>query len=154
VILGSRWPAGLAVSLLMCDYSLHCVESRPAKTGETLVVSNFPGTWTRGFACPRERWIAVCLRPGTEVAFEKDVCRKGVLFWRRLGYRVARFRQVELDNSSVHHDALEFPNGIIVKLNDLKVGQRARIVQLPAEVKANKDGRRDGTREKVEVMEF
>jgi hypothetical protein len=68
---------------------------------------------------------------------------------------VARFRQVELDNSSVHHDALEFPNGIIVKLNDLKVGQRARIVQLPAEVKANKaDGRRDGTREKVEVMEF
>jgi hypothetical protein len=33
----------------------------------------------------------------------------------------------------VHHDALEFPDGTIVKVNDLVLGQRARIVQLPAE---------------------
>ena len=77
----------------------------------------------------------ICLRPGTEIAFEEEACREGALFRRKMGDRVARFRQVDLDNPTVHHDALEFPDGTIVKVNDLVVGQRARIVQLPAEPK-------------------
>jgi len=120
----------------MCDYSLHCVASRPAVSAETLMVTNFHGTSTRGFASPAQPAVAVCLRPGTEIAFEQEACKEGGLFRKSLGDRVARFRQVDLDNPTVHHDALEFPDGTIVKVNDLVVGQRARILQLPAETKA------------------
>lgn len=117
----------------MCDYSLHAVASRAAEAGETLVVSGFYGTSSRGFASPAAPSVAVCLRPGTEIAFEEEACREGVLFHRRTGDKVARFRHVDVDNPTTHHDALEFPDGTIVKLNELIVGQRARIVQLPAE---------------------
>jgi len=120
----------------MCDYSLHCVASRAAEPAETLIVSNFYGTSTRGFASPGDPSVAVCLRPGTEIAFEEEACREGALFRRKMGERLARFRQVDLDNPAMHHDALEFPDGTIVKVNDLVVGQRARILQLPAEPKA------------------
>jgi len=117
----------------MCDYSLHCVASRPAEAAETLVVTNFYGTSTRGFASPKDPTVAVCLRPGTEVAFEEEARKEGAIFNRKMGDRVARFRQVDLDNVMMHHDALEFPDGTIVKVNDLVLGQQARIVQLPAE---------------------
>jgi len=120
----------------MCDYSLHCVASRAAEAGEVLMVTKFYGTSTRGFASPSDPTVAVCLRPGTEVAFEAEACREGALFSKKMGDRVARFRQVELGNPMVHHDALEFPDGTIVKVNDLVLGQRARVVQLPAEPKA------------------
>ena len=119
----------------MCDYSLHCVASRAAEPAETLMVTNFHGTSTRGFASPGEPTVAVCLRPGTEVAFEAEARREGALFARKIGDHVARFRQVDLDNPTLHHDALEFSDGTIVKVNDLVIGQRARIVQLPAEPK-------------------
>jgi hypothetical protein len=55
-----------------------------------------------------------------------------------LGARVARFRQVDLDNPTLHHDALEFPDGNIVKVNELVIGQHVRIVQLPVEPKSKK----------------
>ena len=53
----------------MCDYSLHSVRTRPAKVGEKLVTHNF-GTGTRGFAAPEDTSVAVCILPGTELAFE------------------------------------------------------------------------------------
>jgi hypothetical protein len=53
----------------MCDYSLQSVRTRPAKVGEKLVTHNF-GTGTRGFAAPEDCSVAVCLLPGTELAFE------------------------------------------------------------------------------------
>jgi hypothetical protein len=120
----------------MCDYSLHCVASRDAEATDTLVVTGFYGTSSRGFASPNELSVAVCLRPGTEVAFEEEACREGALFKRRLGAKVARFRQVDRDHPDLHHDALEFPGGAIVKVNELVIGQRIRVVQLPAEPKA------------------
>lgn len=124
----------------MCDYSLHAVASRAAEAGETVVVTGFYGTSTRGFASPDAPAVAVCLRPGTEIAFDEDVCKEGMLFGKKMGAQVARFRHVELDNQHTHHDALEFPDGSIVKLNDLVVGQRAHIVQLPAEPKPIESG--------------
>ena len=48
---------------------------------------------------------------------------------------MARFRQVNMDNPCTHHDALEFPNGQIVLLTDLCAGQRATVLQLPAQPK-------------------
>jgi hypothetical protein len=120
----------------MCDYSMHAVSSRAAEANETLVVTGFYGTTSRGFASPKTPSVAVCLRPGTELAFDEVPIREGALFRRRMADNVARFRHVDLDNPTTHHDALEFPDGTIVKLNDLVVGQRARIVQMPAEPKA------------------
>ncbi len=57
----------------MCDYSLHNVASRPAKVGDKLVTTNFSNSSTRGFAAIGEPNVAVCLLPGTEVAFEREV---------------------------------------------------------------------------------
>ena len=117
----------------MCDYSLHLVASRSAKVGDKLVSTSFPETTTRGFASVDLPNVAVCLLPGTELAFEKEVrCETGMLLSWTLGHRVARFRQVDKDRSNVHHDALEFPNGKIVLLTHLCKGQRATVLQLPA----------------------
>ena len=57
----------------MCDYSLHLVASRAAKVGDELVTTKFNNSITRGFAAIGEPNLAVCLLPGTEVAFEKEV---------------------------------------------------------------------------------
>ena len=57
----------------MCDYSLHLVASRAAKVGDELVTTKFNNSITRGFAAIGEPNVAVCLLPGTEVAFEKEV---------------------------------------------------------------------------------
>ena len=119
----------------MCDYSLHLIASRPARVGDKLISTSFPHTITRGFASVDERNTAICLLPGTELAFEKEVrCETGtglVFFWR-LGHKVAKFRQVNNGRSNVHHDALEFPDGKTVLLTQLCKGQRATVLQLPA----------------------
>ena len=57
----------------MCDYSLHAVASRPAKLGDELITAKFAGSITRGLSAVGEPNVAVCLLPGTEIAFEKEV---------------------------------------------------------------------------------
>ncbi|WP_029586992.1 hypothetical protein [Bradyrhizobium sp. URHD0069] len=116
----------------MCDYSLHAVANRPAEVAETLVSTKFQSTGTRGFASPDNPNVAVCLRPGTEIAFENDVQTDGMFFRKKIGDRLARFRQIDLDKPSQHHDALEFSNGAIVLVTNLTAGQRAIVLQLPA----------------------
>ena len=116
----------------MCDYSLHLVASQPARVGDKLISTSFPNTSTRGFASVDDRHVAVCLLPGTELAFENEVhCGTGMLLSRSLGHRVAKFRRVNKDQSNVHHDALEFPDGKTVLLTQLCKGQRATVLQLP-----------------------
>jgi hypothetical protein len=115
----------------MCDYSLHAVATRPAEVAETLVSTEF-STGTRGFAGPDNPQIAVCLRPGTEIAFEKDAQTDGMMLRKNIGDRLARFRQINIDRAHQHHDALEFSNGTIVLVTDLAAGQRATVLQLPA----------------------
>ena len=50
---------------------------------------------------------------------------------KKLGEKVARFRQVKKEQPHVHHDALEFPSGQIVLLTCLCQGQHAIVLQLP-----------------------
>jgi hypothetical protein len=57
----------------MCDYSLQHVASRPAKIEDKLLVTKFNNSITRGFAPVGEPHVAVCLLPGTEIAFEENV---------------------------------------------------------------------------------
>jgi hypothetical protein len=117
----------------MCDYSLHHIASTPAKVGDKLVTSPFYGTDTRGFTAEDNEDIAVCLLPGTELAFESDVLYgRGLLPRRRVSTRVARFNQRNMHEPYVHHDALEFPDGQVVMVNDLCPGQKATVLQLPA----------------------
>ena len=117
----------------MCDYSLHLVASRPAKVGDKLVSTRFPETTTRGFASVGEPNVAVCLLPGTELAFENEVqCGTAFTFRSKLGHKVAKFLEINKDQSNIHHDALEFPDGKIVLLTHLCEGQRATVLQLPA----------------------
>jgi hypothetical protein len=121
----------------MCDDSLHHVASRPAKIEDKLVVTKFGNSITRGFTAVGEPRVAVCLLPGTEVAFEENVeCEPSfgisILPNKKISQRLARFRQINLDNATTHHDALEFPDGQVVLLTRLCEGQRATVLQLPA----------------------
>lgn len=122
----------------MCDYSLQNVASRPAKIGDQLVTTKFADSISHGFTEPGMSNVAVCLMPGTEIAFEKEAQIRhpfAFLFPRlqvgNLGSTVARFRHVNLDQPQTHHDALEFANGRIVLLTQLRPGQRATVLQLP-----------------------
>ena len=124
----------------MCDYSLEHVASRPAKVGDKLVSTSFGNSATRGFAAVGEPDTAVCLLPGTEIAFEKEVeCDDSYgLFTRRMRQKVARFRQIDMDKLHMHHDALEFPDGRYVMVTRLSRGQHATVLQLPARPQAEK----------------
>ena len=119
----------------MCDFSLEFVASRPARVGDKLVSTRFDNSFTRGFAAVGEPGVAVCLLPGTELAFQRPVeCKRG--WWAVLPNlviedTVARFRQINMDKPRAHHDALEFPNGQVVLLHYLVEGQQTSVLQLP-----------------------
>jgi hypothetical protein len=121
----------------MCDYSLQNVRSRPARVGDKLTTREF-GTGTRGFAAAEDVRVAVCVLPGTELAFSSAVTVTFPLFiagWKveTLGHATAIFRQVNKNEPRKHHDALEFPDGRIVLLTRLNEGQVATVLQLPAQ---------------------
>src|SRR6266480_3784406 len=129
----------------MCDYSLHHLSSRPAKISDKLVTTELARSSTRGFAAVGEHGaklvihdsppkVAVCLLPGTELAFDDDVRyeRAFSLFGKaRVNHKVARFRQIDMNDPHVQHDALEFPNGQVLKVTQLVAGQTATVLQLP-----------------------
>src|SRR5581483_8208317 len=106
----------------MCDYSLHHVASRPAKVSDKLVTTKLAKSSARGFAAVGELGaklvihdtppqVAVCLLPGTELAFDEEVQYDrafSLLGSARVNHKVARFRQIELSDAHVQHDALEF----------------------------------------------
>jgi hypothetical protein len=120
----------------MCDFSLQSTQSRPAKIGDKLTTRNF-GTGTRGFAAPEDPTTAVCLLPGTELAFSMEVglAPAGMFASGELaiGQTVAIFRQINKEQLHTHHDALEFPDGRVVLLTMLCDGQEATVLQLPAQ---------------------
>ena len=127
----------------MCDYSLELVASRPAKVGDKLVSTSFPHTVPRGFVSVDDPATAVCLLPGTELAFDAEVqCETGRLIpWKWLGQKLARFRHINEDRPNAHHDALEFADGRIMLLTQLRKGQYATVLQLPvtSRLKANEE---------------
>ena len=120
----------------MCDFSLQHAKSRPAVVADTLVSHNF-GRGTVGFKQvddPIGEATAVCLLPGTELAFDKPIkLRWSADEGKSLeGFTTAIFRQRDKDKSSVHHDVLEMPDGQQILLTSLEEGQMATVLQLPA----------------------
>ena len=116
----------------MCDYSLHAVATRPAQVGETLITTTFHGTPTRGFASENEPTVAVCMLPGTELAFAEDVKYDNRWIWTRaINFRVGKFGAIDPHLQHRHHDAIEFPDGNHVLVTQLCEGQRVTVLQLP-----------------------
>ena len=91
----------------MCDYSLHTAKSRPARVGDRLVTRNF-NTGTRGFAAQEDARTAVCVLPGTELAFDKELrsARIGLfgLKVKTIEHTTAIFRQINKSEPRTHHD--------------------------------------------------
>ena len=144
----------------MCDYSLHSVQSRPAKAGDVLKTAEFANTVTRGFCSVGQPGVAVCLSPGTEIAFTEDaVCDHPFarllprMRFGSVGAQMARFRQIHLEWSNTHHDALEFANGRIVLLTRLRPGQTATVLQLPVQRSTDKTPDTDRNRQRLAVPE-
>ena len=122
----------------MCDYSLQHVASTPAKVGDKLVTTRFENSITRGFSAVGQPDVAVCLLPGTELAFDRNIeCDRalGILPRRSFNAQLARFRQLNTEQPHAHHDALEFPDGQTVFVTQLSEGQTATVLQLPASPK-------------------
>ena len=124
----------------MCDSSLQSARTRPARVGDKLVTRDF-GTGTRGFASVDDLSTAVCVLPGTELAFASEVTYAGwnvrilIKGWPaariETQHRTAIFRQIN-PGMMTHHDALEFPDGEVRLLTTLSRGQEATVLQLPA----------------------
>src|SRR6266478_7692231 len=117
--------------------SLHAEPHVAAQIADKLVTTKFKNSITRGFAAVGEPHVAVCLLPGTEIAFDENVeCEPsfgvGILANKKIGQQLARFRQINMHKPVTHHDALEFPDGEVVLLSRLCEGQRATVLQLPA----------------------
>ena len=116
----------------MCDYSLHAVASRPAEVGEELVTTTFRGTSTRGFASERDPNVAVCVLPGTELAFSDEIKYDNRWIWTRtVNSRVGKFGKIDPLVPERHHDAIEFPDGSYVLVTQLVEGQRVTVLQMP-----------------------
>lgn len=131
----------------MCDYSLAKVKSRAAKIEDKLVTKNF-GTGTTGFCAEGEEDCAICLLPGTEIVFKESITLGWASLVKKLWVgetRTAIFRQINKDEPYAHHDALEFPNGDIKLLTMLDIGQKAKVLQLPAAPKTEQEAK-DQTR--------
>jgi hypothetical protein len=139
----------------MCDYSLDHVATRPAKIEDRLVTKTFHNTITRGFASISDPRVAVCLMPGTELAFDRDVeCEAALAVFptKKIGQRVARFRQINTERPTMHHDALEFPGGQVVLLTSLCDNQHATVLQMPAAPRVKIEAETGTTDEAPTVM--
>jgi hypothetical protein len=142
----------------MCDYSLHHVASRSAKISDKLVTTELARAGTRGFAAVGELGaklvihddppkVAVCLLPGTELAFEDDVVYDhafSLLGKGRVNHKVARFREIDGDEPHVRYDALEFPDGQVLRVARLVPGQTATVLQLPVAIEHHEHVERVG----------
>jgi hypothetical protein len=132
------------MEFVMCDYSLHAAAQKPAEKGQKMKTARLTYTAgsSGGFFDADDPNVAICLQPGTEVAFDKPpLLRRGYFAFvpsmirRQLGQglpQVATFRKVDTANERAHHDALEFAGGRVVKIDELKAGLSAKVVSLPA----------------------
>ncbi len=101
----------------------------PRALATNFEVSNF-GTGTRGFSAPGDPTTAVCVLPGTEIAFSSEVSAYGAS--GPTPHKTAIFRQINKGHLHMHHDALELPDGQTLLLTFLCEGQEATVLQLPA----------------------
>jgi hypothetical protein len=136
----------------MCDYSLHCIKNRLADEGEVLVVHRFH-TGSKGLTSPEylkpsppsENWFAVlkkifagqpepcavCIPDGAQLVL--DEISPALQKAHHLSIREkVTFRQLSA-NAHTYRDAVEFRNGVKIRLQELEEGQRMKVVALSSE---------------------
>ena len=120
----------------MCDYSLAYFPNRLAVAGEHLVVHRFP-SGSRGLASPdrglQERIFrcsttAVCVPPGARLVL-RDIPKR-----RQEELGVGEVEEVTFVEQSAeafrYRDAVRFPNGREILLQDLPCGLRVEVLSL------------------------
>jgi len=144
----------------MCDYSLHGIRNRLADEGEVLVVHRF-FTGSKGLTSPEylkstaqpKGWVAALKK---FLAAETQACAVCVPDGARLivygvpprlqeayglsSAEAVTFRQLSLDVHT-YRDAMEFQNGVIVRLQELHEGQRVEVLALSSEKVGIGEGR-------------
>jgi hypothetical protein len=148
----------------MCDYSLHGIRNRLAEEGEVLVVHRFH-TGSKGLTSPeyldkgtqRPKGFLELLK--TMFATPSDECAVCVPDGAKLmlgpispALREAHglstneavtFRQLSA-NAATYRDAVEFKNGLKLRLQDLDEGQAVEVLTLSSE-EAGVEGRKLST---------
>jgi hypothetical protein len=138
----------------MCDYSLHGIENRLAKEGDVLVVHRFY-TGSKGLTLPeylkptgqpkgllamltkmlkfpaQPRVCAVCIPDGAQLMLH------GIppALQQAHGLSTAEtvtFRQLST-NAATYRDAVEFMNGVTVRVQALEEGQSVEVLALSSE---------------------
>src|SRR5260370_25936851 len=120
----------------MCDLSVRQVKPPPGGVGKNFQPGNF-GTGRRGFAARNDPSTAVCVLPGTELAFNSEIAVYGASGPTQ--YKTAIFRQINREQPHMHHDALELPDGQMLLLTFLCEGQEATVLQLPAKPRTKEE---------------
>jgi hypothetical protein len=136
----------------MCDYSLHGIRSRLAEKGERLVVHRFftgskgltspeylkPTESAKGFmeilkrmfACELKE-CAVCIPDGAKLM----LFGISPALQQTHGLSTSEpitFRQLSADEAA-YRDAVEFRNGVKIRLQELEEGQEAEVLTLSSE---------------------
>jgi hypothetical protein len=96
------------------------------------------------FSAAANAWLAVISFSRSLAGYERSL---GIFpNWMRgkVGHKVARFRQVKMDNPHTHHDALEFPDGTLVRVHALREGQHATVLQLPVALRTAEEAKEQG----------
>ena len=100
------------------------------------MTTRFSQAITQGLATADDKECAVCLVPGTELAFDAplrgNANRFVPFFMKKFDFKTGKFVQLNVDNPYQHHDAIEFGDGGTVLINDLVEDQMLRVIQLPA----------------------
>ena len=137
----------------MCDYSLHGIRNRLAEEGEVLVVHRFftgskgltsldeylkpvgqPKGWIAGlrkFFAIENQPCAVCVPDGAKLMVYGIPPRLQEAHGLSSDEAVT-FRQLSLDVHT-YRDAMEFQNGVRVRLQEFDDGQRVEVLALSSE---------------------
>ena len=136
----------------MCDYSLHGIRNRLAKEDEVLIVHRFY-TGSKGLTSPeylqlaerpkgvlaalkrmfaaQPQACAVCVPDGAKLVLHGISSKLQEAHGLNLAESVT-FRQLS-EQAQTYRDALEFRNGVRVRLQELEEGQRVEVVTLSSE---------------------
>jgi hypothetical protein len=137
--------------LTMCDYSLHGIQNRLAEKNEVLVVHRFC-TGSKGLTSPeyleppkrkglwalltgvyptQTRACAVCIPDGASLVLHGISADLQNTFGLS-DTQTVTFRQLSVDIQT-YRDAVEFENGVHVRLQDLEEGQRVDVLALSSD---------------------
>ena len=136
----------------MCDYSLHGLENRLAEEGEVLVVHQFysgsKGLTSPEYLKPTEQPKGLMAILKRKLAAQSRVCAVCIPDGAQLVLRgippalqqahglstteAVTFRQLSA-NAATYRDAVEFKNGVKVRLQDLEEGQNIDVLALSSE---------------------